>query len=506
MAQTETPSVNRMLGKIENVGNMEKGNSEKKFVGSIGRRLTEDQLDLLHKASLEIMARTGMRFYGQEAVDLFKKGGADVSDGNLVRIPPQLTEWALKVAPKEITIHDRNGRPAMSFEKGRCYFGVGSDCLHIYDPYTSPFYDPGSRGRRRAVLEDVIRGVRLVDALPHLDFLMSMFIPADVPVQTYERHQMKVMLQESTKPIIFCGIEAASTRYAVEMASVVAGGLDSLQRSPFIINYINTVSAFRHNEEAVQRLLFAAERNLPTIYAPANCRGTTAPMTVAGMMALGNAGQLAGLVLSQLKREGSPFILNHPSVGAMDMRWMRDLYVAPDKGSFGCELAHHYQLPLLGSGGCSDSKVFDTQAAAEAALTLFASLTSGANLIHCIGYLDSAMTGSLELMVLCDEIIGWLKRYLREIEVSEETLVLELIHEIGPDKDFLLTEHTLKHVREDWLPTVFSRTSYERWAEEGMTTLEQRLNQKVRNILENHRGVPLPDDVSRAIANLVGDP
>jgi trimethylamine--corrinoid protein Co-methyltransferase len=106
-------------------------------------------------------------------------------------------------------------------------------------------------------------------------------------------------------------------------------------------------------------------------------------------------------------------------------------------------------------------------------------------------------------MVLCDELIGWLKRYLREIEVSEETLVLELIHEIGPDKDFLLTEHTLKHVREDWLPTVFSRTSYERWAEEGMTTLEQRLNQKVRNILENHRGVPLPDDVSRAIANLV---
>jgi trimethylamine--corrinoid protein Co-methyltransferase len=455
-------------------------------------------LDLLHKASLEIMARMGMRFYGQEAIDLFKKAGASVSDGNLVRIPPRLTEWALETAPKEIAIYDRKGRPAMSFEKGRCYFGVGSDCLHIYDPYT--------RERRQTVLEDVIRGVRLVDALPHLDFVMSMFMPADVPVETYERHQMKVMLQESTKPIIFCGIEAASTQSAVEMASAVAGGLDSLQRFPFIINYINTVSAFRHNEESVRRLLFAAERNLPTIYAPANCRGTTAPMTVAGMMALGNAGQLAGLVLSQLKREGSPFILNHPSVGAMDMRSMRDLYVAPDKGSFGCELAHHYELPLLCSGGCSDSKVFDTQAAAEAVLTLFASLTSGANLIHNIGYLDSAMTGSLELMVLCDEIIGWLKRYLREIEVSEETLAMELIHEIGPDRDFLQTEHTLKHVREDWLPTVFSRTSYERWAEEGMTTLEQRLNQKVRNIVETHRADPLPDDVIQAIRKIIGDP
>lgn len=462
---------------------------------SIRNRLREDQLDLLNKASLEIMDRTGMRFYSQEAIDLFKKAGASVSDGNLVRIPPQLTEWSLRTAPREIAIYDRNGKPAMSFDKGRCYFGAGSDCLHVYDPYT--------RERRQAVLEDVRRGVRLVDALPHLDFVMSMFMPADVAVETYERYQMQVMLQESTKPVIFCGVAAASTRYAVEMASAVVGGLDILQRFPFIINYINTLSAFRHNEESVRRLLFAAERNLPTIYAPGNCRGTTAPMTVAGMMALGNAGQLAGLVLSQIKREGSPFILNHPNVGAMDMRSMRDLYVAPDKASFGCQLAHNYQLPILGSGGCSDSKVFDTQAAAEAALTLFASLTSGADLIHCIGYLDSAMTGSLELMVLCDEIIGWLKRYLREIEVSEETLALETIHKIGPDRDFLQTEHTLKHFREDWLPTVFSRTNYEQWAEEGMITLEQRLNEKVRDILENHCSDPLPDDINSAIAGLV---
>jgi trimethylamine--corrinoid protein Co-methyltransferase len=466
-------------------------------MGSIRNRLRDDQLDLLNKASLEIMDRTGMRFFRQEAIDLFKKAGADISDGNLVRIPPQLTEWALRTVPKEIVIYDRNGKPAMSFDKGRCYFGVGSDCLHIYDPYT--------RKRRQAVLEDVRRGVRLVDALPHLDFVMSMFMPADVAVETYERYQMQAMLQESTKPVIFCGVAADSTRSAVEMSSEVAGGPDFLQRFPFIINYINTISPFRHNEESVRRLLFAAERNLPTIYAPGNCRGTTAPMTVAGMMALGYAGQLAGLVLSQLKREGSPFILNHPNVGAMDMRSMRDLYVAPDKASFGCQLAHNYQLPILGSGGCSDSKVFDTQAAAEAALTLFASITGGADLIHCIGYLDSAMTGSLELMVLCDEIIGWLKRYLREIEVSEETLALELIHKIGPDRDFLQTEHTLKHFREDWFPTVFSRTSYEQWAEEGMITLEQRLNEKVRDILENHHADPLPDDINRTIAGLVDE-
>ena len=460
------------------------------------RSLTEDQITLLHEASLEIMARTGMRFYVQEALDLFKKAGASISDDNLVRIPPHLVEWALRTVPKNITIFDRNGRRTMSLGGYRSYFGVGSDCMHIYD------LDTGER--RQAVLDDVARGVRLVDALPNLDFVMSMFMPADVPPETYERHQMAVMLQESTKPIVFVGMEAASTVYAVEMAAAVAGGLESLQRYPFIINYVNVVSAFVHNEQSVKRLLYAAERNLPTIYAPSKARGTMAPMTVAGALALGNAGQLAGLVLSQLKREGSPFLRSKPGGDGMDMRSMVSLYAAPDGGPFGWDLAHHYGIPTFGAAGCSDAKIFDTQAAAEAALTLFDNAVNGANLIHDIGYLDCAMTGSLELVAFCDEIIGWLRRYLRKVEISEETLALDLIHEIGPDGHFVETRHTLRHVREDWRPTLFDRFNYHRWAAEGATTLQRRANQKVREIIEKHRAEPLPKDVVESIQAVIG--
>jgi trimethylamine--corrinoid protein Co-methyltransferase len=153
---------------------------------------------------------------------------------------------------------------------------------------------------------------------------------------------MQVLLEESSKPIVFCGLQAESTRQAVEMAAAVAGSEQALARRPFVLSYINTPSALRHNEESVSRLLFAAKRNLPTIYAPGNCRGSTAPMSVAAMTALGNAGQLGGLVLSQLAREGSPFILNQPSVGALDMRWVRDLYVSPDKGH--ATTTHRYGL------------------------------------------------------------------------------------------------------------------------------------------------------------------
>ncbi len=451
------------------------------------RSLSEDQLTLLHEASLEIMAHTGMRFFNEEALSLFEKGGAQITDGNLVCIPPHLVEWALQTVPKNITIYDQTGQRAMNLGGYRSYYGTGSDCMHIYDL--------DSDQRRQAVLEDVINGVRLVDYLPNLDFVMSMYLPSDVPEELYERKQMAVMLQESTKPIVFVGIEANSTVAAVKMAEVVAGSLEQLQRYPFIINYVNAVSAFQHNEESLGRLLYAAERNLPSIYAPGNSRGITAPITLAGALALGNAGQLAGLVLTQLKRAGSPFLRSHPSGATMDLRSMVSIYAAPDFGPYGWDLAHHYHIPTFGAAGCSDAKIFDAQAAAEATLTLYENTISGANLIHDVGYLDSAMTGSLELVLFSNEIIGWLRRYLQKIEINEDTLALDLIHEIGPDGHFLETEHTFKHIYEDWTPTLFDRLDFYRWAERGSTTLQDRANQKVKEIIENHRTEPLSADV-----------
>jgi trimethylamine--corrinoid protein Co-methyltransferase len=227
------------------------------------------------------------------------------------------------------------------------------------------------------------------------------------------------------------------------------------------------------------------------------------PITVAGALALGNAGHLGGLVLSQLKREGSPFLRSNPGGSGIDMRSLTSLYADPDAGPFGWDLAHHYGIPIFGEGGCSDSKVFDAQAAAEAALTLFDGALNGVNLIHDVGYLDCAMTGSLDFVAFCDELIGWLRAYLRRLEISEETLALDLIHQIGPDGDFFETRHTLEHLREGWLPRIFDRQNYQRWAAQGATTLAQRATLRVRDILDNHRARPLPDEVVQKLDDMV---
>ena len=172
-------------------------------------------------------------------MDLFKKAGARLSDENLVRIPSHLVEWALRTVPINVTIFDRNRRKSMLLGGDRTYFGPGSDCMSIYDCKTGE--------HRKALRSDVVDGVRLVDALPNMDFVMSMFLPSDVPQKDYERHQMSIMLQESTKPIIFVGIEEESTVMAVESAVAVAGELKILQQYPFVINYVSVVSPFQHN-------------------------------------------------------------------------------------------------------------------------------------------------------------------------------------------------------------------------------------------------------------------
>jgi trimethylamine--corrinoid protein Co-methyltransferase len=160
---------------------------------------------------------------------------------------------------------------------------------------------------------------------------------------------------------------------------------------------------------------------------------------------------------------------------------------------------------VFASGGASDSKRFDAQAAAEAALTLFAAAASGASLVQNAGYLDSALTGSLELMVLCDEIIGWLRRYLRDTEVSGRSLALEAIREAGPDGDFLAAENTLAHLPEEWKPALFDRSSYETWAGEGELSLESRANRRARALIAERRVEPLPEAVRAELARLAAD-
>jgi trimethylamine--corrinoid protein Co-methyltransferase len=458
-------------------------------------RLAETQVRELHNASLEILMRTGVRLFLPEAVDLLKQAGAFVSEGNRVRIPPGLVEKALTTVPKRVTLYDRHGRTALFAEESRCYYGTGSDCLHIVDHRTGQRRDP--------VLRDVAEAMTICDALHNIDFVMSMFLPVDVNPMVSDRYQMELMLNRTTKPLVYVTNEFSGTVDAVEMAEIVAGGAEALRQRPTIAHYINVTTGLRHNEEALQKLLFMAEKGLPAMYIPVSLGGTTGPITQPGGVAIIYAGVLAGLVLSQLKREGAPFIVPGWGGSALDMKTLVSPYCTPNWGSTAQALAHSYRLPMFGLAGCSDSKVVDQQAAAEAALTLISETLGGANLIHDLGYLESGLSGSLAQLVICDEIVSWIGACLAPTVVDDETVPLDLIDEIGPDGQWIDSDHTRRHLREQWYPTVFDRGNYDQWMARGGKTLGERAAAKVEKILATHQSEPLPEDIQKALRAVV---
>ncbi len=459
------------------------------------RRLSDEQCQKIHWASLEVMERTGVRLYEQEAIDLLQSAGAHVSDGNRVRLPSWMVDKALTTVPKRLVLCDRHGKRVMPIEGYRNFFGPGSDCLHILDHRSGE--------RRQPLLQDLVEGMVVADALPNIDFVMSMVLPTDIDPMVADLYQMEAMINHTTKPIVFVTTEFSGCVHAVEMAEAVAGGPDALRLNPLVACYINVTTGLRHNQEALQKLLYLAEKGLPAIYVPVGLGGATAPVTVAGCQVIWTVGALVGLVLSQLKREGAPYIVAGWGGSVLDMRTMTQPYADPGKRGLAQAMGHFYGLPMFSLGGCTDSKCVDQQAGIEASLTLMSTAMCGSHIVHDLGYLESGLCYSLVQLVICDEILDWVAQSLNEVEITDETLAVDLIDEVGPDGQYLDSDHTLAHFRERWYPTIIERDNYDNWQAKGGKTLAERAAERVETILSQHKPEPLPTGIARAVRAIV---
>jgi len=448
----------------------------------------------ISEASLEILDRVGVRLHLEEAVQLLKGAGANVTEGNLVRIPSGLVEKALDTVPKTLTLHNRDGMPVIPMEGTRSFFGPGSDCLNILDHRTGD--------RRQPLLKDVTDGVTLCDALPNVDFVMSLLLPTDVDGSIADRYQLQIMLNNTAKPLIFVAYEFQGCLDAVEMFKAVVGGSDALRMKPMAACYINVPSGLVHNEDSLRKLLYLSKAGVPSLYIPSSAGGVKSPVTPAGTVAFDNAGVLAGLVLSQLNQEGSPVIIPGMTGGTFDMRTLVSSYCEPER-TLAHSLARFYGLPMFGLGGASESKTADGQAAAEAALTLLVDVLAGSHLIHDLGYLESGLTFSFTQLLLCDEIVSWIKALTQTTEVSSRTLAVDVVESIGSEGQFLDTEHTLGNYRERWYPSLFDRSSNDSWVQRGGKSLAERAAERIDHLLAEHKPEPLPDSVKKDLQSIV---
>ena len=458
-------------------------------------------LQYIHNSAQTILETTGLNVHHAEMRERLAARGARLGESPRVFIPMALVDRAVQTASKSIVVDDRLGRPAMRLEPREIYFGTGSDLVFTRDVNTGD--------RRPSRLSDTADSARLCDALDEIDFVMSFALPQEIAVGDVETQQYYAMLSNTVKPVImtsFSGLETLQRMH--QMACLVAGGAEAFRSRPNYVMYSQFVSPLQHDRLAIERLIFCAEQGVPLIYIPTIMCGASGPLTLLGSLALALAETLAGLAMHQTWLPGAPFITG-ACVSALDMRtglfpydtaeWrLCDLAMA--------EISRHYGIPVFGTAGATDSKLVDAQAGADYASSLLMTALAGTNIIHDVGYLESGLTGSLESIVLGVEKIRWVKRILAGIEVSEETLAADVIEEIGPARDFLVHDHTFKHLRKTVsTPLVVDHRDYDSWAAEGALEYRERARLYAKDIIASHRPEPVDratDIALRRLSNL----
>jgi trimethylamine--corrinoid protein Co-methyltransferase len=458
------------------------------------RALSDHQAQKIHQAALRVLERTGVEVLHPEARRLLRNAGASIHDDTRVYIPEFMVADALSAAPTKIILWDRNGEETIVLGGYRPHFGIMADNQDVFDPETGE-----RRGMRAA---DIGRSARLADALPNLHFVAEAGWAPDYPDAIADRVCFKQVLSNTTKPLGFCCEDARAVEDILDMAALAVGGREALRARPFLFHYAEPISPLIHSEEALGKLLLCAQEGIPVVYTPMPIAGATAPASFAGTLTQNVAECLSGLVIAQLKKRGAPFIFGGIP-GPLEMRTTIFPYGSPELQlmvSALTDLAHYYNLPMFGTAGGSDSKTFDQQASMECFMSCFLAALSGANLIHDVGFLDHCSVASYEMMTLADEVVGLISHIMQGIDVDEEELAVGLIDRIGPGGNYLAEDHTMERFRNWWTPTLIDRSA--EVPEEEITTLGERVRDKMQRIFKEHTPEPLPDGVTAELERM----
>lgn len=477
------------------------------------RVLSDSQIERIYGASLTCLERTGVNMLNGQARALLVSAGAQ-ADGVRLRIPRGLIEDALQEAPSSFELWER---PVGGLEtpKGRDSMAVCAaplersdpDCVHFGPGLTCTYFvDPFTQERRKARRGDPRTTAVVCDALDNFDYTMGLGLIDDVEPELAPVFEFAEMVQGTRKPIIPWAYSLDNVIDIYRIAVAVAGGEESLRRNPFFALFATSQAPLQHTDERMETVLWASDHGIPVVYLAGGAAGSTAPITGAGCLVAALASSLSGLAAIQLRTPGAAVCIGGvPS--AMDLRTARPSYGGPEMSLYSAaysEMARYLELPFMGTAGASESKALDIQAAIECTIQVLISGLSSTTLVHDAGFLDCADIGSLEMLVMTDEIVAMARRVLRGIEVNERALMLDLIDQVGPGGHFIGARETAEWCREEvWVPRLLDRDPWEIWDAGGRRTMLDRVKERVTAILTAHESPPLPDGVEAEMERIL---
>ena len=455
--------------------------------------LSQAEVERIHTASMEILSEVGIKVNYKKARDIFREAGADVDEETLaVKLPEKLVRWAVDQTPKQFSLYgiDAEFRLDISPDQAFPIFaGLGTPTRII---------DLNSGDVRPSTKQDMIDHIVLINACNNIHNSQMDIWPDDIPMTTIHTEAIWAWAHNSRKPYGMGCYGYLPTWDMMRMMSIAVGGKEELKKRPRFFAICSVVSPLQMDQAQAEGLLICAEYGQPVTCAPEAIAGTTAPVTLAGLVAQENAAILAHITLAQIFRPGAPVLYGTVSTTA-NMHYGTVALGSPETGlitAASAQMARYYGLPIRSVGGATDSKREDLQAGFERMGTLLPAVLAGVNLITCAGTLDSTMLESHSLLMLDDEICGAALRLARGIEVNDESLALDLIKRVGYSGNYITAKETNKLFRKElFIPTMFSREPLEAWKDEGSKLAIDHARKRALETLAKHE----PFEVDPAI-------
>ncbi len=460
------------------------------------RVLTDDQLNQLVDATLEVLEETGVQFPLRSALELFSDHGADVDfDAQVVRIPPELVSRALATAPRYFRLAGRDPRYDVQLRENHTFFSTDGCFPHAID------FDTGQR--RRALKADVVRSARIADELEAVAFYWPMASASDYG-RSAPLHELHAAFANCRKHVQTESVMGeTSARYALEMAKVISGNPGTLRQRPPLSALVCCIDPLGQDREGLETALVLAQAGLPVGFMAMPTMMSTGPATPAGSLVVGNAAVISGITLIQLAYPGAPVFHSMP-VATMDPRTADYLMHTPLADPlFGAamELAHAQGLPCLGNGFGTDAHEPGWQSAKEHGRSCLLSALLGSEMVVGLGGMASVTTLRLENLILDADLFFSDRVAARGLEVNDETLALDVIEEVGPRGHYLTAEHTLRHMREIPLSDLVLETRREgRTDARGPVAVARA---RVQQILEQPGPQPLSPHVQAELDDIV---
>lgn len=452
--------------------------------------LTKEGIEQIHEAAVAVLRHTGVYIESEMTLRLLAEAGAKVDfSARVARFDEALLARAVRSAPETVQLYNGRGEPAVL---------VGGDEVH-FDPGSSGvrFLEADGVTVRDSTAADMDKIARLTDALPDLTTQSTAVVAHDCDEQISDSYRLYLILRTSQKPIVTGAFTVHGLWDMKDLLAAAAGGERALVEKPRAIFDVCPSPPLKFAELASRNIVDAARLGLPIEFISMPMPGAGSPATIAGSIVQHTAETLAGLAIAQAAREGAPVIWGGAPV-VFDMRYGTTPMSAVEATMIGmatAQMGKFYGLPTHTYAALSDAKVVDAQAGAETALSGALAAMARVNMISGAGMLDFVNTFSLEKLVIDHEIIGEILRYLRGVDVGEQTVATDIIDQVGPGGNFLVTAHTRRWFRREiHLPgTAWDWRDRGAWQAAGGMDAFQRARDAVAQILETHQGSP-PDE------------